>query len=102
MMEKKLSKIVKDEKKETTATTGYYYSSWSSDKNEDFKDDPAQDDDATFKINCDPTQLTNLEMVWTLALECDDAEVVPKSVAFLVNCYLSLADAQENQRVPVM
>ena len=95
LMEKKLSKIVAPEKKNTTSTGVIIYSSWNK-SDDDFKDEELQDDDATFKINTEPSQLSNLDMVWTLALECDDEDVVPKAVAFLVNCYLSLADAIED------
>ena len=41
-------------------------------------------------------------MVWAVALESQDPEVIDKSIAFLVNCYLSVADEFEDRRVSIM
>ena len=41
-------------------------------------------------------------MFWAIALEAQDVQVIGKAVAFLVNCYLSLTDAQEDRRVAIM
>lgn len=55
-----------------------------------------QDDDPTFKITVEPQQLTKIDMIWAIALESQDPEVISKSIAFLVNCYMSVNEELEN------
>ena len=41
-------------------------------------------------------------MIWSIALEAQESKVINKSIAFLVNCYLSLGDSLEDRRVAIM
>lgn len=75
-------------------STGFYSSSM---KKED--DEVVQsDDDPTIKVNVDPSELTKIDMIWEIALESQDEEVINKSISFLVNCYLSLGETLEEKR----
>ena len=56
------------------------------------QDENLQDDDPTFYVVF-PLQLTNLDIIWKIALEnnIDGIDgVIDKSIGFLINCYLSL------------
>lgn len=53
-------------------------------------------------VSVNPTELTNLEMIWTIALESQESKVISNSIAFLVNCYLSLSTSLEESRVSIM
>jgi len=100
--QRKLQKIVVPEKKKTNAYNGGYYSTWSNTNAK--KDDEVEpsDDDATFKVNVDPSLLTKIDMMWAITLECQDEAVISKATAFLVNCYLSVADELEDRRTSVL
>ena len=57
-----------------------------------------KDDDPTFKITVEPSQLTKIDMMWEIALDCEDEAVISKSICTLVNCYLSVHQDLEDQR----
>jgi len=61
-----------------------------------------QDDDPTFKVAVEPSQLTKIDMVWQIALQSQVEEVISKSIAFLVNCYLSVHDVLEDRRNEIL
>lgn len=61
-----------------------------------------QDDDATFQVTVDPSLLTKIDMIWEIALESQVEDVIYKSIAFLVNCYLSVSDALEERRTEIL
>ena len=48
--------------------------------------------DVNFKVTSHPDELEHLSMVWNLVLECNNYEVIPKAVKFLIKCYMSLSD----------
>lgn len=48
--------------------------------------------DTNFKVTTNPNELEHLGMVWNLVLDCNNSEVVPKAVKFLIKCYMSLSD----------
>ncbi len=89
------------EKKKTNSYSGGYYTNWSKNYKQDDEVVP-NDDDATFKINVDPSLLTRIDMIWAITLECQDQEVVGKATAFLVNCYLSVNEELEDRRCSVL
>lgn len=94
----KLLKIVPPQKiKVVNSWSSGYFGS----KKKDEEQEP-QDDDPTFKITVEPSQLTKLDMIWAIALESQQPDVIGKSIAFLVNCYMSVSDDLENQRVSFM
>ena len=101
LSEGKLTKIVKPTKatsgwSTTYTTSGTVYSS------KDKDEEKSKDDDATVMIDVEPSELINLEIMWTIALESQVAEVVTKSIAFLVNCYLSVASSMEDRRNEIL
>lgn len=77
---------------------GYYGAA--NDKKEDAV--VPQDDDPTFKVTVDPSELTKIDMVWQIALQSQVEEVTAKSIAFLVNCYLSVHDQLQERRNEIL
>lgn len=61
-----------------------------------------QDDDPIMKINVEPSELTKIDIIWQIALEVQDGEVMKKAVAFLVNCYLSVSTTLEEKRNEIL
>jgi hypothetical protein len=49
-----------------------------------------EDNEPSFKIVIDPTQLEKIEMIWTVVLNSENEEVIPKAVNFLIKIYLCL------------
>jgi len=102
--QQKLLKVSPPEKKKpagagTSWNTNTYYGGMN-----DKKDDAIvpQDDDPTFKVAVEPSQLTKIDMVWQIALQSQVEEVISKSIAFLVNCYLSVHDVLEDRRNEIL
>lgn len=62
-----------------------------------------QQDDAiqTFKILKHPHDLDKLEIVWNIALQCQNPQVVPKAIDFLIRVYYSLDNDLDSQRIHV-
>lgn len=50
----------------------------------------------TFKVQVPPQQLDKLEIVWNIALHCQNEQVVPKAIEFLIKVYYCL-DADLNR-----
>jgi len=44
----------------------------------------------TFKVLKHPHELDKLEIVWDMALQCMNPEVVPKAIEFLIKVYYSI------------
>ena len=44
----------------------------------------------TFKILTNPADLDKLEIVWNIALHCQNEMVVPKAIEFLIKVHYSL------------
>ena len=82
------------EKKDKTA--GSYYSSAAKTEKKEPKDD-----EAAFQITVEPSQLTNVEMIWSIALEAEEPKVMNNAIAFLVNCYLSVEASIDDKRVAI-
>jgi len=61
-----------------------------------------KDDDASVTIEVMPNELINIENMWTIALKSQVPEVVTSSIAFLVNCYLSVSLVLEDKRIDIM
>ena len=61
-----------------------------------------EETDATFTVTVDPSELTKIDMVWTLARECNHPDVVNKAISFLVNCYISVNESIEEQRIQIL
>lgn len=49
-----------------------------------------------------PDELHELEMLWTLVLECQAPDVVPKVIDFLIKVYSSFADDLKPKRKEVL
>ena len=81
-------------------TTGYYSSSFN--KKDEEEQDEQNDDDPTIMVNVDPSQLTKIDMIWEIALESQDEDVINKSICFLVNCYQSLNEELDERRNEIL
>lgn len=55
-----------------------------------------------FLLKSLPAELSELEMLWTLVLECQAPDVVPKVVDFLIKVYSSFTDDLKAQRKDVL
>lgn len=44
----------------------------------------------TFKLLTPPNQLDQLDIVWNIALHCENNKVVPKAIDFLIKVYYNL------------
>jgi hypothetical protein len=49
-----------------------------------------EDNEPVFKIVINPSKLEKSEMIWTVVLNSENEEVVPKAVSFLIKTYLCL------------
>lgn len=49
-----------------------------------------EDNEPTFKIVINPSQLEKSDMIWTVVLNSENEEVIPKAVNFLIKTYLCL------------
>ena len=98
--QRKLLKVAPPEKKKTgnASWSGGYYGSSSYGSYKETKEAEPQDDDPTFKVTVDPSELTKIDMVWDIAMQSQVEAVISKSVAFLVNCYLSLHEQLDSRR----
>lgn len=98
--QRKLLKVAPPEKKKTgnASWSGGYYGSSSYGSYKETKDVEPQDDDPTFKVTVDPSELTKIDMVWDIAMQSQVEAVISKSVAFLVNCYLSVGEHLDERR----
>ncbi len=67
--QRKLQKIIIPKKEKTNSYSGGYYTSWSKMNKKEEETEP-NDDDATFKVNVDPSLLTKIDMIWAITLEC--------------------------------
>ena len=55
-----------------------------------------------FLLKSLPSELSELEMLWTLVLECQVPDVVPKVIDFLIKVYSSFTDDLKAQRKDVL
>ena len=79
--------------KETPKSTGWFIMNEPTKKKDEEKDEVPE-----FKIKTDPSQLIDLEIIWTLALESRNEEVCKQAIVFLVNCYTSLDVSLESKK----
>ncbi len=56
---------------------------------------PEPEEDATFKLKKETKDLKHLDIIWNLALECQNENVVPKAIDFLIKSYTSFVDEIE-------
>jgi hypothetical protein len=49
-------------------------------------------------VTVDPSELIKIDMVWDIAMQSQVEAVISKSVAFLVNCYLSVDEQLVERR----
>jgi len=54
-----------------------------------------------FKLLQPPTDLSQLDIVWSIALQCENAKVVPKAIDFLIKVYCSLDDDLMDRRLSI-
>lgn len=45
---------------------------------------------SSFKLIKPPSELDQLDIVWNIALQCENPKVVPKAIDFLIKVYYSL------------
>ena len=56
---------------------------------------------ANFKILKHPNELDKLEIVWNIALKCENPHVVPKAIEFLIKVYYSLDAEIDSERINI-
>jgi hypothetical protein len=49
-----------------------------------------------------PSELRELDMLWTLVLECERPNVAPRVIDFLVKVHLSLSEDLKPERLAVL
>jgi hypothetical protein len=98
--QRKLLKVAPPEKKKAgnASWSGGYYGSSSYGSYKETKEAEPQDDDPTFRVTVDPSELIKIDMVWDIAMQSQVEAVISKSVAFLVNCYLSVDEQLVERR----
>ena len=62
-------------------------------------EEEGQDTGVTFKLLKPPSDLDQLEIVWNIALHCENPKVVPKAIDFLIKVYCSLDSDLEPDRI---
>lgn len=40
-----------------------------------------------FRVTKSPNELSQLDIVWNIALQCENSKVVPKAIDFLIKVY---------------
>ena len=55
----------------------------------------------TFKLVKPPQDLDKLEIVWNIALHCQNPAVVPKAIEFLIKVYYNLDGDMDSQRIDI-
>jgi hypothetical protein len=58
-------------------------------------------DKLVFKVLANPANLDKLEIVWNIALHCQNEQVVPKAIDFLIKVYYSLDTDLQDQRIGI-
>jgi len=94
----KLLKIAASDKPSTIWKTNYF-------KFYQADDSEVEEEDTScginFKVMCHPDELEHLSMVWNLVLNCNTSDVVPKSVNFLIKCFMSLCDDLSEKKAEI-
>lgn len=55
-----------------------------------------------FQLKSLPSDLSELEMIWTLVLECQEKDVVQKVIDFVIKIYTKFTDEMKDQRKAVL
>ena len=55
----------------------------------------------TFKLLRPPTELDQLDIVWNIALECENEKVVPKAINFLIKIYSCLDEELQGEKTHI-
>jgi hypothetical protein len=58
-----------------------------------------QEDEVQFEVLCSPSELIDNEMVWSLALKCEQDVVVPKAKDFLIRLYSCFSEEIQGDRM---
>ena len=61
-----------------------------------------REDDATFRVAVDPSELTKIDMLWEIALRSELPEVTNRALYLLVNCYISVNDNLAERRSDIL
>jgi hypothetical protein len=87
----------------TPAKWTYSYS-WPANSYNNTKKDEENGSDSTpkFTLKRLPGELKELEMLWTLVLNCERPDVAPKVINFLIKVHLSLAEDLKPSRLAVL
>ena len=54
-----------------------------------------------FRVTKSPNDLSQLDIVWNIALQCENAKVVPKAIDFLIKVYTQLDEDLNEQRIAI-
>lgn len=54
-----------------------------------------------FKLSKPPSELFQLDIVWNMALKCENPKVVPKAIDFLIKVYYSLDVDLDDKRLDI-
>ena len=75
---------------------GYYNRNTNQKEQEDDEDRAP-----VFKLLAPPTDLNQLDIVWNIALNCENPKVVPKAIDFLIKVYTCLDDDLNDKRIAI-
>lgn len=87
-----------------TNTTGRWTTSYSWTSNQTMTTEKSSELSSTpaFTLQRLPSELKELEMLWTLVLECERPEVVPRVIDFLIKVHLCLHEELKSSRLIVL
>lgn len=54
-----------------------------------------------FKLHVVPHALGQLDIVWNIALNCENPKVVPKAIDFLIKVYTCVDDELNEKRIEI-
>lgn len=55
----------------------------------------------TFKLIVEPSKLDQLDIVWNIALKCENPKVIPKAIDFLIKVYYSLDVDLDERKIQI-
>lgn len=63
--------------------------------------EPEEEEPTVFKLIVSPSDLSQLDIVWNIALNCENPKVVPKAIDFLIKIYTCLHDDLSEHRIKI-